>query len=207
MPVLIWPRGIRAALWTGAFGLRWVSLDNKDAVYAWANALNSAQFRHFVQNGQPTGHDNFNYIVSTWEHAFTDKIFTKTEGYFMWQYNAELGGTPSLGPIEPWGGGGGDGTLLPGASYTYGLLNYTMFGLTQRDYFTVRNEVYRDERGMRTGYPGTYTSHTIGISHQFNDVMMIRPEAGYYRNWDNPAFGGGTSQGTWIIGFDFTYRF
>ncbi|QJW94888.1 outer membrane beta-barrel protein [Frigoriglobus tundricola] len=195
------------AVATFAAGVRWVSLSNADAFYTWVNALNSSQFRHFQQYGQPLGHDNFNYIVSTWEHRFNEWCHTKTEAYFMWQKNAEVGGTPSAGPVQPFGGGGGDGTLLPGTSLAYGVLNYTMFKLCDRDYVTVRNEVYRDERGMRTGVAGTYTSHTVGLSHQFNDVMMLRPEIGFYRNWDNPAFDGGTRKNLLLAGFDFTVRF
>ena len=42
---------------TGAFGARWVAKDNNDAVYAWLNAINNAEFRHFTQYGQPLGHD------------------------------------------------------------------------------------------------------------------------------------------------------
>lgn len=192
---------------TMAFGARWVSRDNSDAFYTWVNALNTAEFRHFNQYNQPLGHDNFNYAVTTWEHSFGHGILTKTEAYFMWQRDAELGGTPSAGPIKPYGGGGGDGTLLPGTSLAYGVLNYSMVALSERTYFTVRNEWYRDERGMRTGVAGNYTSHTVGISHQFNDVMMVRPEIGYYRNWNNPAFDNGQLKGDWIAGFDFTYRF
>jgi hypothetical protein len=197
----------KGALWSGAFGVRWVSLDNNDAFYGWYNSLNSAKFRHFQQYDQPLGHDNFNYIVGTWEHRFTPEIHTKTEGYFMYQYDAELGGTPSAGPLKPFGGGGGDGTLLPGLSRTYGLLNYTMFGLTKQDYITVRNEWYRDERGMRTGTPGTYTSHSIGLSHNVNGTLQIRPEIGYYRNWNNPAFDNGGSRGMLMYGFDMTFKF
>ncbi len=122
-------------------------------------------------DGQPAGHDNFNYLVSTWEHKFNENIHTKTEGYFMWQRNAELGGTPSLGAPQSFGGGGGDGTLLPGYSFAYGVLNYTMFAFTKKDYFTVRNEWWRDERGMRSGFPGTYTSHTIGCE----SYVQFRP--------------------------------
>jgi hypothetical protein len=192
---------------TLALGVRWVSKDNNDAFYTWANALNAAEFRHFTQYGQPLGHDNFNYIVSTWEHRFNEAIHTKTEAYYMWQRDAEVGGTPSAGPVRPFGGGGGDGTLLPGLSLAYGILNYTMFGMTKRDYFTMRNEWYRDERGMRSGFAGTYTSHSLGFSHQFNDVLMLRPEIGYYRNWTQPAFDGGTKQGLLLYGFDLTYRF
>jgi hypothetical protein len=195
------------AVATGAFGLRWVSKDNNDAFYTWLNAINSAEFRHFTQYGQPLGHDNFNYIVTTWEHRFNKCIHTKTEAYYMWERNAEVGGTPSAGPPKPIGGGGGDGTLIPGLTQAYGVLNYTMFGITKRDYFTVRNEWYKDESGFRLGARGNYTSHTIGLSHQFNDLFMIRPEIGYYRNWTQPAFDLGAQHGIWIYGFDVTLRF
>jgi hypothetical protein len=197
----------KGSLLTGAFGARWVSKDNNDAFYTWLNAINSAEFRHFQQYGQPLGHDNFNYLVTTWEHRFNDAIHTKTEAYYMWQRDAEVGGTPSAGPAKPFGGGGGDGILIPGYTQTWGVLNYTMFGLSKQTYFVVRNEVYRDDKGMRLGTPGTYTSHTIGLSHNFNSVFQIRPEIGYYRNWTNPAFDLGNSKGIWIYGFDMTWRF
>jgi len=66
---------------------------------------------------------------------------------------------------------------------------------------------YRDDKGMRTGFGGTYTSHAIGLSHNFNDVFQIRPEIGYYRNWNEPAFDLGTRRGIWLYGFDMTLRF
>src|SRR5262249_54903837 len=149
----------QGAIPTGAFGARWVSKSNNDSFYTWLNAINSAEFRHFVTDGRPAGHDNFNYVVSTWQHRFTPTFITKTEASYMWQRDAELGGTPSLGPVQPYGGGGGDGTLLPGLSNHYGVLNYTMFATGKRDYFTTRNEWVRDERGMRFGFPGNYTSN------------------------------------------------
>ena len=192
---------------TGMFGVRWVSEDNKDSIYTCLNNINSAEFRHFELAEGPAGHDNYNYIVSTWQHAFNEKVHTKTEGYFMWQRDAELGGTPSLGPVMPFGGGGGDGQLLPGMSYTYGVLNYTMFEISKKDFITIRNEWWRDERGMRSGYPGVYTSHALGLTHNFNSVLQIRPEIGYYRNWTEPAFDLGTKQGLWLCGFDMTYHF
>jgi hypothetical protein len=164
----------------------------------------------------------------TYEHRFGATIITKFEGYFMWQRDAEVGGTPTLGPIGPWfptnptAAVGTDNTTLPGVSLTYGLLNYTMFALGQRDYVTLRNEWWKDERGMRSGFPGVYTSHTIGWSHQFNDLLMVRPEIGYYRNWSadqgqgpmtgsavttNRAFDFGNQHGVVIAGVDVTLRF
>jgi hypothetical protein len=195
------------AIPTAAFGVRWVAEDNNDAIYAWQNALNDAQFRHFEVDGQPAGHDNFNYFVATWEHRFCETVHTKTEAYYMWEYNGELGGTPILGPVEPYGGGGGNSPTIPGLSQAYGVLNYTMFALNTQDYITLRNEWWRDTTGFRAGTPGNYTSHTIGLSHNFNAVMQIRPEIGYYRNWDNEAFDNGTKHGIVLYGFDMTLRF
>jgi len=197
----------QGAIATGMFGVRWVSLDNKDSVYLVLNNINNAKFRHFDVDGQPAGHDNFNYLVGTWQHAFTREIITKTEAYYMWQVDAVVGGTPSIGPARSFGGGGGSGALLPGTSLTYGVVNYTMFQVSQRDYITVRNEWWRDERGMRSGFAGHYSSHSLGLSHQFNDVVMIRPEVGFYRNYNRGAFDLGTEKAMTMVGADMTFRF
>jgi hypothetical protein len=197
----------KGAIPCGMFGVRWVSKDNNDSIYAVLNQINNAEFRHFTEDGQPSGHDNFNYPVVTWQHRFDDRIHTKTEAYIMWQRNAELGGTPSIGPLESFGGGGGDGTLLPGMSLAYGTVNYTEFELSHKDFITVRNEWWKDERGMRSGFPGTYTSHAIGLTHNFTPELQVRPEIGYYRNWTNPAFDLGTKQGLILAGVDVTLRF
>jgi hypothetical protein len=197
----------KGAIPCGMFGVRWVSKDNNDSIYAVLNQINNAQFRHFEIDGQPAGHDNFNYPVVTWQHRFNDQIHTRTEAYFMWQRNAELGGTPSLGQPQSFGGGGGDGMLLPGLSLAYGVVNYTMLVTSKRDFITVRNEWWRDERGMRSGFPGNYSSHTIGLTHNFSPDLQIRPEIGFYRNWTQPAFDLGTRQNMVLCGVDMTLRF
>ena len=117
---------------TGMFGLRWVSQDNNDAFYTCLNNINDARFRNVYLDGEFAGHDNFNYIVSTWEHRFNALIHTKTEAYFMWQRDAYVGGSVSIGPPQTFGGGGGaPGRSSPGYSVDYGILNYTMFALGQ----------------------------------------------------------------------------
>jgi hypothetical protein len=197
----------KGSLFTPAFGIRWVSASNNDAYYGWLNAVNSATFRHFQQYGQPMGHDNFNYYVQTWEHRFNRQLITKTESYFMWQHDAVLGGTPSAGPVEPYGGGGGIGASIPGYTFTFGVLNYTELQISRKDYITFRNEWWKDTDGERTGYPGTFTSNAIGLSHNFTDVFQIRPEIGYYRDWTQPAFDNGTRKNQVMAGFDVTLRF
>ena len=195
------------ALPTGMFGVRWVSCDNNDSIYAVQNALNNAHFRYFYVDGQLEGHDNFNYFVETWQHRFTPGFFTKTEGYFMWQYDGVVGGTPSFGPVMPFGGGGGFGAPLPGKSLTYGQVNYTEYQLSPKDFLSIRNEWWNDERGERSGFAGIYTGNAIGITHNFSQDLQIRPEIDYYRNWDQPAFDNGTKKNEFFVATDMTLRF
>src|SRR5258708_373602 len=128
---------------SGMFGVRWVSKDNNDSFYTVLNEINDAQFQYFDLNGVPAGHHNYNIFQSTWQHRFTKEILTKTEGYIMWERNAAVGGTPSIGPVQ-FNSGGGLGPTIPGTSLTYGFLNYTMFQVSDKDFFTVRNEWMKD---------------------------------------------------------------
>lgn len=82
-----------------------------------------------------------------------------------------------------------------------------MFKFTDKDFITIRNEVWRDVDGERCGFPGVYTSHAIGLTHNFNSIIQVRPEIGYYRNWNNPAFDLGKRQGMVLAGIDMTVRF
>jgi hypothetical protein len=199
----------RGSLFTPAAGIRWVSASNNDAFYGWLNAVNSSTFRRFNQyGGQPLGHDNFNYWVQTWEHRFSRQFMTKTESYFMWQRDAVLGGTPTAGPTKPFAGGGGIGPDIPHQfTLTFGVLNYTEYQLSHKDYITIRNEWWKDTDGERSGFPGVYTSHSIGLSHNFTDYFQMRPEIGFFRNWTNPAFDNGTRKNQLMIATDVTLRF
>lgn len=192
---------------TGMLGLRWVSADNDDSVYLVLNAINEGKFRRFEQDGQPAGADNFNYLVGTWQHRFDRDWHTKFESYVIWQEDAVVGGRPSLGPVRRFGGGGGLGAEIAGTTFTYGVLNYTMQRLSERAFWTLRNEWWRDEDGARAGYQGNYTSHGVGLTFNATPALQVRPEAVYYRNWDERAFDLGQDHGMWVVGFDVTVRF
>jgi hypothetical protein len=176
-------------------------------MYTVLNNINDARFRRGEIDGQLAGHDNFNYIVSTWEHKFNAQVHTKTEAYFMWQRDAYMGGTPSIGTPQSFGGGGGAGAFIPGYSLDYGILNYTMFAVSKNDYLTIRNELWNDPQGERTGVRDLYSSHTIGWSHNFNSVLQFRPEIGFYHAYGARAFDLGTTRNMVMAGFDFTFRF
>jgi hypothetical protein len=170
------------------------------------NAINNAEFRYFDVDGVPAGHHNYNIINSTWQHKFTDNFLTKTEGYVLWERDAAVGGTPSIGPFQ-FNLGGGLGPTVPGLSLTYGVLNYTMLKVSDKDFFTLRNEWVKDEHGTRYGFPGNYSSNSIGFSHNFSPVFQVRPEIGYYHSWNASAFDNGARNNLLLYGFDMTLRF
>jgi hypothetical protein len=154
----------------------------------------------------PAGHHNYNIFQSTWQHKFTDKLFTKTEAYIMWEKDAPVGGTPSIGPVQ-FGSGGGLGPTIPGTSLTYGVLNYTVLQVSNKDFFVVRNEWMNDEHGTRYGFAGNYSSNSIGWTHNFTPSLQIRPELGYYRNWNTLTFDNGQRKDMFMAAFDMTIRF
>jgi hypothetical protein len=199
-----WYEGATA---TGMLGVRWTAADNDDSVYLVLNAINEGKFRRFEQDGRPAGADNFNYLVGTWQHRFDRDVHSKLESYVLWQEDTVVGGRPSLGPVRSFGGGGGLGADIPGTTFSYGLLNYTMVRLAENAFWSVRNEWWRDEDGARAGTAGNYTSHGVGLSWEPTPRLMLRPEVVYYRNWDRPAFDLGTDRGLLVIGFDLTWRF
>ena len=196
----------QGAVPAGMFGVRWVAEDNNDSIYTVLNSISNDEFQYFNVEGVPSGHHNYNILNCTWQHRFCKQIFTKTEGYILWERDAAVGGTPSIGPFQ-FNSGGGLGPTIPGLSLTYGFLNYTMFQLSDKDYLTFRNEWMKDEHGTRYGFPGNYTGNAIGLSHNFNSVLQVRPEIGYYRNWNVPAFDNGARRDMWQYGFDLTLRF
>lgn len=195
------------AVATGMFGVRWVSPSNNDSIYLVLNSINAAKFRRFNYHGEKAGHDNFNYVVGTWQHRFCESFQTRTEAYFMWQRDAVVGGTPSIGPVKSFGGGGGIGPNIPGTTLTFGVVNYTMVEFSKNGFVSIRNEYWRDVDGERSGFKGTYSSHAIGFTYNITNILQVRPEFGYYRNWTEKAFDLGRKRSLVLLGVDMTLRF
>ena len=197
--------GADMAPWSGSaspnghFMVRWVSDSNDDSIWAGINSMGDGKFRE--------DHDNLQHLVGTWSHRFTEKIHTCTEVYYMWERDALRGGTVNNGPVEDFGGGGGPGVLLPGISNELGAVNYTQFGINDRNYISFRNDFLADYKGQRTGYTNYYSSHTLGYVHYFTDYLIVRPEIKYERGYHQAAYDNGTRHDQFSFGVDFILRY
>jgi len=129
-------------------------------------------------------HDNLQQYNLTWQHKFNKKgtIVTMTEGYLEYQWNALVGGNVNNGPPHTYAGLTGPGSYINGIAPAVGIVNYTAFKITDKDYICVRPiDFPLDYKGERTGFSTAYSEFTVGWCHHFNDKLLIRPEIRYDR--------------------------
>jgi hypothetical protein len=167
-------------------------------------------------NLQPPAHDNLQQFNLTWQHRFNRKgtIVTMTEAYFIYQYNALVGGTVNNGPPHTFNQLTGPGNYINGIAPAVGLVNYTAFKVSDKDYFTIRPvDFLLDYKGERTGFQTAFSSWTIGWCHRFNNLVCIRPEIRYDRalNYNNQTivkpYDNGRRRFQFQFGFDVIARY
>lgn len=170
-----WAKGAHPS---AQFLVRWVSKSNNDSIYGGIANLNNGKFKGNFDNSQ-----QFN---ATWSHRFNQKgtILTMTEAYYLYQRDALVGGSVIFGPPRSFFTNVGAGALLPGLSHTFGIVNYTAFKLSSKDFITLRPlDFIFDGRGQRSGFDTTLGSWTAGWTHRFSDQISIRPEIRHERSF------------------------
>jgi hypothetical protein len=173
----------KAAIPSAEACLRWQSKTNKDSWYFTANSFNDGHYRLADKNNGQNGHDNLQQANVTWGHRFSRRVHMMTEAYYMYEINALTGGTVVSGSPKPYFTGTGAGLPLHGLSQAWGVVNYTNIKITDKDYISIRPvDFLGDPRGLRTGFPTTLASWTVGWCHRFNDLLCIRPEIRYERS-------------------------
>lgn len=196
--VALWSK---AASVNGLLMARWVSNDNNDSVYGGINALGAGNYKD--------NHDDLQMVVATWGHKFNNTLHMMTEAYYIWQHNALVGGTVIDGPPQPFYTNVGAGAPIPGIARAIGAVNYFQIYLSKHDYISIRNGYLSDPQGNRTGYATTYSDHTIGFVHHFNDYIRIRPEIRYERAYADgiTPYDNGTKKDQTSAAMDLIVRF
>jgi hypothetical protein len=208
------------------------SPNNKFGFYGGGNAINNAHW----------GFNNIQQYVGTFTYKFSDTIWTSHETWYMYQtqcpgqepenWNGTKGrytGADVIGGDEPLSQNGGLGytdaaiPVKPGFAGEWATLNYTMFRLGPNLFFTVRNEMFDDCDGQRTGYATLYSEHSIGLTWWPSSIITFRPELRFEHSYGThnsqmgpvPATGGeesmpydnGTRSSQFTAQFDVIYHF
>lgn len=180
---------------------RWVSKNNNNSLYGGLPSIGQGNYTN--------GHDNLQMLVGTWGHKFNEKLHMMTEMYYMWQKNADMGGTVISGSPEYYYTATGAGPLVPGVSSAVGLVNYFQILLSTKNYLSIRNDFLNDPQGNRTGFVTAYSSHTIGFVHHFNNMITVRPEVRYETAYSKNVtpYDNGTKKDQYTAAADIIIRF
>ena len=186
------------------FLVRWVSKSNNDSIYGGIANLNNGKFKG--------NFDNSNQFNVTWSHRFNKQgtILTMTESYYLFQRDALVGGSVITGPPRPFFTNVGAGAFLPGLSHTFGIVNYTAFKMSDKDFITIRPlDFIFDGRGQRSGFDTTLGSWTAGWTHRFSPEISIRPEIRHERSFARGVtpYDNGTRKTQTVFAMDAIFRF
>ncbi len=180
--------------------VRWVSDDNNDSLWGGIDSLNNGRFT--------AHHDNLQEFTLTWTHRFCPEFHIATEVYYLYQYNARLGGTCNFGPVRSFGGGGGCGPVIPGKSPAYGAVSYVEYKISDKGFLSLRFDYLDDPKGERTGFATKYGSITLGVTHAFTNLFSIRPEIRYEQALSSmKPYDNGLRRRQTTFGIDAIYRF
>ncbi len=168
---------------TGGAMIQWTSKNNKDSIYFGDNVINNGNY----------GYNNIQQVVGTWSHKFNEKVWTTTESWYMWQHHVPASALPA--------------GVNPGYAPEVAVVNYTMFRLSPNAYLSIRNEVFNDIKGQRTGTATPYTEHAIGITWWPDKLLTVRPELRYEHSYDRRAYDTGTRKNQFTAAMDVIFHF
>lgn len=178
--------------------LSWTSDSGNDNFYPCVSGINGGKYSY----------NNIQGLLASWYHRFNKKWHTATEGYYIWQNGVPNADDASAAPIILGSNGAhckaGDSSCRASA---FSGLNYINYQIGAKDFLTLRNEFFKDNRGQRTGYKTLYTSHVIGWSHWLGDVITVRPEIRFDHSYDVKAYDGGRKSSQYMLATDLIIRF
>jgi hypothetical protein len=201
---------------SGTIGIRWTSDDGADDLNLVADAWNDGVWGY--NNLQWIGLTYYHKFNDYWHIAFESwNLHERNVPNLNNAVASALyfnGGTP-LSPLYlPFNGPGaavcgGPKSFVGGAAVVGGagsggltctadeqtFLLYVNYSPNKLNNFSLRTEYFNDPQGQRTGVPTAYADVALSWQHWYSPQIEVRPEIGYYRSLDNPAFNGNAAAG------------
>lgn len=184
-----WKDTGRLAKFTLNFCLQCTWRESKDDLYFCDNSLNSGKYAY----------NNLNAFYLTWYHVINKTWHSSTETWYQYEKDTPNVNNPDVGLI---GSSTPDPILIFGANGArcnnttettcyapeWAMVNYLEDQLNAHNYISIRNEVFDDVRGQRTGVKGWYTEHLFGWGHWIGTTILLRPEVRWEHIY-NPNLG------------------
>jgi hypothetical protein len=171
---------------------------NTDAWWFGTDSIGGGEYKY--------GHDDLQIASVVWGHKFSDQWHEQAQMYYMWERNAELGGTENDGPVEPYGLGGGATPIIQGTSHANGFVTYWQYDVDKKSYLSGRFDLLNDPEGYRTGFKALFTSYTLAYVHWLTKDVTVRPEI-RYEEANVPAYDNGNRKAQWTVAGDIIIHF
>jgi len=192
--------GCDSALWTkdatptGTFCGSYTWSEGGDNFYVCANSVNKNKYAY----------NNLAAYYLTWYHKINSKWHFDTELWY--QYERDV---PSIFGTAPIENGANGAWCNPGQQYCFApewaTTNYVERQFGKKDALSIRNEVFDDLKGQRTGTKTLYSEHLISWTHFIGTSLLFRPEIRYERSYDNPAYDLQTKKNQVIVAGDMVF--
>ncbi|HSY11349.1 MAG TPA: outer membrane beta-barrel protein [Verrucomicrobiae bacterium] len=170
--------------------------NGNDMIYPCASGINSGKYAY----------NNVQLFVTTWYHKFNPSWHMATEAYY--EYERDV---PSIfGPIPPQPNANG-AYCAPGQIQCFApewaIVNYLQKEFSTHNYISIRNEVFDDSKGQRTGYKTTYSENAFAYGHWIGSTVVLRPELRFEHAYSMPAYNLGTKQSQFTFSMDVIFRY
>ncbi len=159
-------------------------------------------------NGGKYSYNNLQMHSVNWYHKFDEKWSMASQVYYAWQDRVPNANNPnSASAIAGTRAAKCNPSDLTCKSSSVAAAHYLVYQLSSKDFLTLRNDLFKDNHGQRTGYNTTYSAHTIGWTHWIGNVITLRPELRFDHSYNQKAYDGGTKSNQYIAAADMIIHF
>lgn len=159
--------------------------ENGDNIYVCANSINDSKYDY----------NNLAAYYATWYHKFGhSKWHTDWETWYQYMKDTPNVNNAAASSLLINGSNGAycnDAGAMTCFAPEWATLNYVARQIG-KDSITLRNEVFDDLKGQRTGYKSLFSEHDLGWNHWIGSTLVFRPEVRWEHSYDLPAYNNGT---------------
>ncbi len=169
-------------------------------LYACANSLNDGNYAY----------NNLQSFYLTFYHKFNAHWHQATESWYQYEKHTPNLNNPAASSLVETGANGAickNTSDLTCFAPEWSIANYVERQFSKHDYMTIRNEVFDDIVGQRTGFKTRYSEHLIGWGHWIGTTVLLRPELRFDHSYNAPAYNNATKYSQLILAGDVIFFF
>ena len=199
--------GCEAAPWapdaklTGNACLAYSWTEGRNELYVCANSINDSKYSY----------NNLAAYYATWYHKFgTSDWHMDWETWYQYQKdtpNVNNPGAASLLLTNANGAVCNRPDELTCFAPEWASVHYLVRQLGNKNFISLRNEVFDDLKGQRTGFQTLYTEHDLSWNHWIGNTVLFRPELRYDHAYNAPAYDSGLRKSQFMVAGDMIWFF